>query len=112
MPTNESRVEAAFQQSVKDFIFNRQNSVEDQQYALSLTGRGQEYEKHQELASHYFSIIVSKLEATGDRHQIFEYESEMNGMAELMAEAEYRHGVQDAFRMIRGLIDNDNRRVK
>ena len=110
MPVNESRVEAAFQQAVKEFIFQRQETQEDVEYGLELTGRADEFATRKLQAEDFFTVI-SRMLGEGCKTLLLEYESAMNGMGEIKAEAEYRR-VADAFRMIRGLIDNDNRRGK
>lgn len=98
----------ALEEAIRDFIYARQEEPE-KNYAARLNGKAAvEYQRQWILIDSYQDILNTLL--PNERHEIDALVSALNGVAAIVAEAEYRRGVMDAFHILRNLLNADDRR--
>lgn len=98
----------ALEEAINEFIYRRQETAEDHDYAIKIAGAAEEYEKQQILRKHYFETL--KMLLPHNWRDLDRYLSAENAVASIVAEAEYRHGFMDAFHIFRILLNADDRR--
>ena len=107
----EAEVQGTFENAVRVFISGRQLDENDVKYALSLCSEHSRelMEKAQKKKSALYGLL-SEIVGSRNIRYLIDYSDSQNEILSIHMEAEYRHGVMDAFRLFRMFLAADDRR--